>query len=83
MLNVELGQRNGFDHRPDTLVLAGMTTLRPFASYEASLGFKTTAAAETKTENCKKGEIQWTITTIPLAKRRTDSRKVDLELQRA
>src|SRR5271154_793674 len=32
-------------------------------------------------QNCKKGEIQWTITTIPIAKRRTVSRKVVVELQ--
>jgi hypothetical protein len=34
-------------------------------------------------QNYKKGETQWTITKIPPPKRRPDSRKVELQLQRA
>src|SRR5580698_6897471 len=60
-----------------------LATVGPFASYESLPRRKNTARAEAKTRTAKKGEIRWTITAIPLAKRRTDSRKVDLQLQRA
>src|ERR1700691_3120299 len=34
-------------------------------------------------QDCKKGEIQWTITINPLARRHTDSRRAELQPQRA
>jgi hypothetical protein len=42
--------------RPRYFSPDGRTTLRTFASHEALLRFKTTAAAETKTRIAKKGE---------------------------
>jgi hypothetical protein len=81
LLSTKSAKNRDYFYRNNGTAPVGVGTA-DLASYEALLRFETAAAAETNPE-LQKGEIQWTFTTIPLAKRLTDSQKVELPLQRA